>query len=82
MVRRIICTSFGLLGQSINSHFFPALDLNDLRIVDNNFHGPETQISQRLLDALFYAVQVVVLHDEPSFFRPVVTSPCPIVIGS
>lgn len=62
--------SFRFLGWSIESHFFPALDLYDFRIMDDDFHRTETQLFQRLLNGLFYAVKRIVLHDGLSPFVP------------
>ena len=50
-----------------DAHFFSALNLHDLRVVDDNFHRPEAQILKRLKNGLFYAtVEVIVLHVDPS----------------
>src|SRR5262245_49366771 len=68
MWRIVPWISFRFLGQSIESHFFSALDLYDFRIMDDNFHGTETQLFQRLLNGLFYAVKRIVFHDGLSPF--------------
>jgi len=58
----------GLLGYSrIESHFFPSLNLYDLRIMDNDFHRSETQVSQRLRDRLFDRAYERLFHDDLRF---------------
>ena len=50
----------------VQSHFFPALNQDDLRIVDGDFDGTKVEISQRLLDRQFYAVVWIgCVHDGP-----------------
>jgi hypothetical protein len=47
----------------IKPQFFLPLDLHDFRIVDDNFHRPETKVFQCLQYGLFYAVKMIVLHN-------------------
>jgi len=50
-----------------DAHFFFALNLHDLRIMDNDFHRPKTQISEGLRNSLFDGVDNGAFHDDLPF---------------